>query len=811
MPSSISFMRLSFFHYHAVGALLIGLVSAQTVQAQSDSLQSLARRFTQYQQKTLQEKVFLHLDRPLYLSGETMWFKVYATDGTYAKPLPLSTVVYVEVLDKNQQAVLQGKIPLKNATGQGSFQLPSSLNSGSYTVRAYTSWMKNFSPEFYFHSPVTIVNTFRASGVVSTLDTSSYDVQFFPEGGHLVKGIPSRVAFKVTDKNGKGVAAEGTVLDTNGKPLSNFKTLRYGMGSFQLTPALDNYAYTAAVKLPNGRVVPSRLPLAQPQGYVMRLSDNKSEQLTISVQAGAGQTAPETIFLLGHARQQLSVQASAILTQGRAEFVINKKELPEGISHFTVFNASRQPVCERLYFVQPKQNLVINAKTDKLQYALRDKVSVQVATTTSSATVQPANLSMAVYRLDSLSAVANPSILSYLWLASDLKGAVENPDYYFTNASPEVAEATENLMLTHGWSRFRWEDMLSNKPLNFQYLPELRGHLIRGRITQKGTGKPAADIPAYLASPSRLVRLSNSISAADGSVQFEMSDFYGARDIVVQTNTQRDSTYQLEIFSPFSKQYAATTLSRPFMPYPRFKADFAQRHVQTQVQNAYFRKYNSLYTLPVTDSVAFFGKPDESYRLDDYTRFKVMEEVMREYVPGVKVRMKKDGFHFTVLDNPNRTIFTDPPLVLLDGVPVFNTNKIMAVDPLKIEKLEVLDSRYFQGRLMYSGIVSFTTYKGNLQGYEVDPRALIQEYEGVQLQREFFAPRYDTPQEKQNRLADQRNLLYWNPNVTTSNAARTLDFYTSDQAGTYFVVFQGLAANGLAGSTSLTFQVNQAL
>jgi hypothetical protein len=185
---------------------------------------------------------------------------------------------------------------------------------------------------------------------------------------------------------------------------------------------------------------------------------------------------------------------------------------------------------------------------------------------------------------------------------------------------------------------------------------------------------------------------------------------------------------------------------------------------------------------------------------------------MREYVPGVQVRLRNDGFHFMILDHVNSAVLTENPMVLLDGVPVFNINKIMAMDPLKIQKLEVVTSHYFQGSMMYQGLVSYTTYKGDLAGFQPDPHALLQEYEGMQWQREFYAPRYETAQEKQSRLPDARTLLYWNPNVVTSaEGKKKLEFYTSDQAGKYLVVIQGIAKNGLAGSRRIAFEVKQPL
>lgn len=109
-------------------------------------------------------------------------------------------------------------------------------------------------------------------------------------------------------------------------------------------------------------------------------------------------------------------------------------------------------------------------------------------------------------------------------------------------------------------------------------------------------------------------------------------------------------------------------------------------------------------------------------------------------------------------------------------------------------------------------MVSCTTYKGDLAGFPLNPHALLEEYEGVQGQREFYAPRYETAQQQQSWLPDLRNLLYWNSHLTTQAGQRQpLNFYTSDQAGRYLVVVQGLAADGRPGATLATFEVKPAL
>ncbi|PJJ60772.1 hypothetical protein CLV45_2205 [Hymenobacter chitinivorans DSM 11115] len=785
-------------------------MSLGSAYAQSDSLRTLDRQLSRYSQQRLPEKLFLHVDRPFYVSGEIMWFKVYAVDGVLHKPLTTSKVAYVELLDKEQKPVLQGKIALQNAAGQGTFVLPKSLASGTYTVRAYTNWMKNFPPEYYFHSTITVVNTFGSVTKATPDQTATgIDAQFFPEGGHLVKGLTSTVAFKINDQHNQGVAASGIIVDQRGQNVAQFSTLKFGLGSFSFTPTEAGATYSAIIQLPNRQTLTRKLPAVQEQGYVLHLAPT-ADGLTITVQTPTPAEAADDILLLGHARQQPFVAVMGRFRDNKAVFTINKKDLPEGIAHFTVFNAARKPLCERLYFTPPAQQLAIQASINKQEYAPREKVSLQLATAGPGAQPLAASASVAVYRLDSLSTASGASINSYLWLASDLKGHLENPDYYFSANSPEVAQAADNLMLTQGWSRFRWDEVQTAPRPAPTFYPETSGHWIQGKLTHRGTGQAAPGIPVYLASPSRQPRLYSSISQPDGRLQFDLRDYYGPKEIVVQTNTQVDSTYQVEIYSPFSTAFAPTRHTALQLP-ESLRPELAQRHLQAQVQTAYFKKFTNQYTLPQTDSLPFYGKPDERYLLDAYTRFKVMEEVMREYVPGVLVRIRKGQFHFQVIDHLNNVPMTDDPLVVLDGVPIFNTNKVIALDPLKIQKLDVITSRYFHGRQIHQGLVSYSTYKGDLGSYKLDAHALLQEYEGLQLQREFYAPRYDTPQAQQSRLPDFRNLLYWNPQVTTSAAATDLTFYTADLPGRYVVVVQGMAANGLAGSHRIFLQVKSAL
>ncbi|MBX0288929.1 hypothetical protein K3G63_00680 [Hymenobacter sp. HSC-4F20] len=770
----------------------------------------LPEQLKAYARQNVTEKLFLHLDQPTYLSGETLWFKVYAVEGTRHTPAALSKVAYVELLNERHQPVAQVKVALHHGAGQGSVLLPRTLASGTYTVRAYTNWMRNAGPAFYFQQPVTVITPSRLPvSAASAAGPDRYDVQFFPEGGSLVQGVRSTVGFMVTDPTGRGLDAKGVVLDQQGHPVGSLSTLRCGIGSFTMLPAVGAGPYSAVITLPTGLSLTRQLPAALSAGYSLHLADTSATALTITVTAKGPDTDTVPVTLLGHARQHPFVFTTTSLLHGQAVFTIPKPMLPEGITHFTVFNQRRQPVAERLYFRPPARHLGLVARTSQPRYGTRQKVTLHLSTTASGQRTAPVQASVAVYRLDSLSASVGPDINSVFWLTSDLKGTVEQPAYYLGN-SPAAAAAADNLMLTHGWSRFRWTDVLTGTPLGPAYAAETNGLLVRGRVTHRLTGAAAPGIITYLSVPGRQIRLYVDQSAADGSVEFEVPAHYGPKDIVLQTNTQTDSLYQVELLPAFAP--AAAAHPSPLSPLAAaLLPSLTRRYIQAQVRQAYFQPLTEgrLAARPTSaDSVAFYGQPNERYLLDSYTRFPTMEEVLREYVPGVQVRGRKDGFHLRVLDKVNGTVFNENPLVLLDGVPVFNMNQVMALDPLKVQRLDVVTSRYALGPLLAKGLVSLTTYRGNLDGLQLPAQTLLQEYETLQWEREFYAPRYDLPQEKQSPLADLRQLLHWQPTVRIDATGQAqLEFYTSDQTGRYRVEAHGLASDGTAGSSSFTFDV----
>lgn len=781
---------------------------------QNEELQKEAEK---YNNNNLQEKIFVHTDRSYYLCGDIIWFKLYLVNASTNQPLSLDKVAYVEILDKSMQPVLQGKIAMKDGQGNGSFLLPSTITSGNYLLRAYTNWMKNYSPDNFFEKDISIVNTTRNLDSTIIHQTMNYSVEFFPEGGNLVAGLENEVAFKITDNQNRGVAAKGTIVDETGNKVAGFSTFKFGMGHFNFAPEAGK-VYKAIVAINDTTVVSANLPKVYSAGYLMHIADEK-DNLKISVSInGLQQSSDERIYLLIQNHGKIRLAKWQPIQNDQAIILVNKDSLKDGISQITVFSKDKQPVCERLYFKRPKDKMLITAKADKENYGLRSKIAVDLITNNLSDSSIEGNLSASVYRLDSLHQPDMGNIYSYLWLSSDLKGYIEEPDFYFRNDDAETNEALENLLLTQGWRKFDWENVFQNKKPDFGYVPEYSGHIITGRVTYAANSKPVAGILVYLSVPGKRVQLKGCVSDSDGMVHFDMKDFYNVSQIVMQTNAGNDSIYRLEAFSPFADKFSDRTV--PLLKISENDYDNLETsHLHIKVENAYYdNDFKKMYSANI-DTLPFYYKPDKTYLLDDYTRFTTMEEVMIEYVAEVMVRKRGEKFKFFTVNNPAIAIrplqegilfFEEDPLMLLDGVPVFSVDKMIKYDPLKVQKLEVVASEYHWGPITADGILNFTTYKGNLEGYTMNPSDLLLDYDGLQQQRIFYSPDYSTTDALQSRLPDFRDVLYWSPDVHTNGKGQgTISFYTGDIPGRYLVVLQGISSNGNAGSKQFVITVTK--
>ena len=792
--------RILFFLFLELILILPSALSQNTLVGKN-----LLNNYDHYRSEYVQEKLFVHTDKDSYISREICWFRVYYVDAFNNSPASLSKIAYVEILDRNNRPMLQQKVSLKPGESNGSMIIPINIPSGTYKLRAYTNWMKNFDPEYYFEKSIRIINTKNLQPDSAIRKIKKYDIQFFPEGGNLVRQIESKVGFRITDAYGIGLECEGLLMNQNGDTILKFQPLHMGLGNFVFTPSTGQ-SYKALIRFSHGETITKELPAAYASGYVISLSKNQASQVALNVRV-SDDMDDEDIFLVVHGQRSILPAKTGRLTNHSFSFTIDAGELEDGISQFTVFNRDGQPVCERLYFKYPENKLLISATTNP-DYGIREKISLNITSKDQQGTPVSADMSLAVYRLDSLQDIDETNIRNYLYLSSEL-GAIESPAFYFEDNGKSREQDMENLMLTHGWRRFNWKDIVQHKSLAVEFSPEFDGHIITGKLVNNRTGQGVPYEGVYLSVPSTRTQYRPTLSDGTGRVKFEVTGFYGTQELVVQTNPKEDSASHIEISSPFSQNFAPGFLQE--FPIPNINSPtLLYQSIHEQVRHVYNGTRLSKFNMQTVDSNTFYVVPDEKYLLDDYTRFQSMEEVLREYVRSMKVNRRGDNFQIFLVNSPIKRFFPDEPLILIDGVPFFYTNELIQQDPLKIKRLDLINRQYAIGYQTYPGIINLITYNGDLDGIILDPHALVLDYPGIPEAREFYSPKYETEEQINSRMPDFRSLLFWSPEIKSgADGEKQLTFYTSDLPGKYVMVVQGLSDSGVPGSHMVFFTVKK--
>ena len=408
------------------------------------------------------EKAYLQFDKPYYVAGDTVYFKAYVTEGERHRLSNLSGVLHADLIAPDNKIARSIKLQLVDGLAWGDFFLADSLPKGNYRVRAYTQLMRNEGDGAFFERVIP-VGSAEAQKIAESMSAGSRagekkaDVQFLPEGGSLVSGIRSKIAFKAIGADGQSINVSGVVLDNENKEVCQFAPTHLGMGFFYLQPQ-DGKSYTANVTYADGGKDSFKLPVAAASGMALSVNNESLSKFTVTI------TANNTCFAQNRGKDYtLLVYSGGVGTSVTYKLDSNlivldvaKHRLRTGVATITLFSPGSEPLAERLLFIQNYGQLKINITSDKTAYHARDKVSLalDVKTRTDSAARGHFSVSVVDESKVAVNETEENTILTTLLLTSDLKGKVEQPDYYFANINNETSRNLDLVMLTNGYRRF---------------------------------------------------------------------------------------------------------------------------------------------------------------------------------------------------------------------------------------------------------------------------------------------------------------------------------------------------------------------
>ena len=771
--------------------------------------QDLDSTITTYADKYAQERTYLHYDKSTYAPGETIWFKAYMMKSIY--PADDSKTFYVDWTDDKGNLLFHGVTPVVDATTNGQFDIPANYTGSFIHVRAYTKWMLNFDTAFLYNKDIRILLKNPASQAKNTIVPT---LEFFPEGGDAIAGLNNKIAFKANDQWGRPVKIKGIVQNNTGTTIDSLRVMHDGMGYFFITPK-SGETFTAKWKDEKGADHITSLPAIKPGGVALMLTLNGTRR-TFNITATKDIIAKSpAINLIGTMNQLQVFKVSKDITTGTAKGIIPTGDLPSGILTITVFDNEWKPLTERITFVNNEEYIFHPEMTVEhwgLNKRARNEIQITIPDSLS------ANLSVAVTDID-IDADSSNTIISHLLLTSDIKGQVYNPSYYFLNTSDSISQHLDLVMLTHGWRRFVWDDVVKGK------FPKINFPKDTSFMTLSGS--------VYGATPSQLRE------AATIILIFKQKNEEGKFLLLpVEPNGHfSDPTVLLfdtaHVYYRLSKGLA--NASAQFMegrlPAPTYRLPatgiFYNQRGDTSGSYRHFKLTDDLNQL----LQQYEGKLLENVVVK--AKIKNPVDVLDEkYTSGLFAG--GDGYQFDLLNDPfaasQQNIFyylqgkvaglqvtvngANASLSWRGGSPQLFVDEVQADVGLvsgiavnDIAYIKVFRPPFFGGGNSGNGAIAIYTRRGN----DIKPtpgkglaNSNINGYTSI---RQFYSPNYSSFSQG-NDKKDLRTTLYWNPQVVINpqkNKA-TLSFYNNDISRAFRVVIEGMTKDGRLAHVEQTME-----
>jgi hypothetical protein len=801
-------------------------------------LEKVRSKLLDYRRNLAPEKTYLHTDKDFYTNGETIWFKTYLVDGITHDRSDKSKVVYVELVNEQDSVVAQRKLFVDNIGAAGDIQIAGNVPQGQYTLRSYTKYMLNEDEPVFFEKNIPILVQQIRSGPSTDLTdlpkplegfgdkgqngiVGTPKVKFFPEGGHLVTGLPSTMGIEVLDANGNGVALKGQIRDSNNEAVTPFESFEFGLGSVRFIPAEDQ-RYHASIII-DGTEQKYPLPEALPSGYVLSIKD-REDHLLVQV-ASTTEKGLEGTLLVGHLRGNMIFKRIGSPKDGASYATkIFTKELQDGVAQFTLFAGSGEPISERLVFIDhPENDARLTISAPAKTYGVRERVSLDMALTDEEGVPLKGNFSMGVVSKNGTKPGA-ANIKSWLLLDSDLGGSVTDPDYFFADGSKHRRFLLDALMLTHGWRRFVWKDMLSKKVTKLPEIAPEKGIMVTGRTTKfKEPSKPKQTVATLNLYG---VDLINSKKETNEQGHFAFGPFYFT-DSLEATVEAYDSLAKWDY-----KKTKFSILLDPqgpkMVPNPKKKA-YKDRTtlplVQEYLKEEYQRKVTDFKYDPTKvtqlEEVTVTAKDKKLTRFQMATNSNPMarmttgpfsNRLFREDVVGNEAMSAMDllnrvgGVYVTgaypmqrvrIMGTRNTMVASGDPLILVNGT----TSTLDFLQQLRAYEIEFIDvvrgpDTSIFGSRGASGVIGVYTNKSfeELLDEENYPGVVSFKIPGFYKTREFYTPDYAM---KNPEKPDYRTTLYWKPELTFNDYGEaTTDFFTGDKTGTFQVTVEGITDDG---------------
>lgn len=756
------------------------------------------------------EKIYLHLDRDSYLAGENIWFKAYL----YSDNLPdtISTTLYVELLNESSAILSRTILPVFFGNTIGQFELPDSLKTGLYFIRAYSPTMLNHDTDFIYKRSLFIYGKKNNAAEIITPKEKMIRLDFFPEGGNLISNLSNTIAFKAIDENSLPATISGAIKNENNELLAEFSSYHDGMGMFDLI-LKSNEKYYAVL---NGDTLQHKyyLPEQTNKGIMFRVMPDPRGKY-FEIQQQANDPAFRAAYMIGQMRHRVVFRQEFSQKKEEIKGVINISNLNSGILQITVFNKDNYPLAERLSFVDNKEYIQpAELILDTINFSGKAKNIFSVLLKD---TIQ-GSFSIAVTDPDySFSRLREENIFSGLLLTPDLKGYIHNPAWYFSGDDDSVINALDLLMMTNGWRRFKWSELLKNTvPVNKYKDP---GYItLSGSVNIRDTRKPFAEKMLLVfigsADSSKTIQLIKTDKSGYfkldsllffGKARILFSDIRGRKNQFIEVKLSEDSlTRSFPLPSVEKKPFAMNdplVINKQSKLAYDYDAILRANGLMLEGVVVKARKKSAVQELEEKYASGMFsGFSERTIDLvntnEVITQTNVFE-YLRSRVPGLNIT--NNGFDYSIYyrQSASLSIMGPIPITLFLDEMQTDANVISSIPANQISMVKVFSSFIGAVGNGAGGVLAVYTKKGS-DLYNTMPSSADQiNYRGYSISKEFYSPDYTVDTTIKNKV-DHRITLHWLPNIIVNgvNPEIPVVFYNNDRTKQFKIVVEGMTNAG---------------
>jgi hypothetical protein len=778
--------------------------------AQNQKAAKLVEKFDTFNKSYYNEKIYMHLDRTEYIAGEQIYFKIYCIDYSFNQLSDISKVAYVELLDSDNEIFSQEKIRLNHGTGFGHIFIAEDLISGSYYVRAYTNLMKNFNPGGYFYHKIIVINPFIRPEQHTNRTTGTkqdhFSVKFYPEGDNFIAGIKNRITFEMTGNVTNNRNITGKILDSKDSVITSVATFENGYGRFEIIPEARK-RYKAVFLTEDSVKFTKNLPRANISGYTMHIERIQNEFIKINLHhhAQLSEQKQNNLILMFLSRGNMLRLKPVSLTKNGYSLSVPYDIFPEGMNHFILLDDTKNTLCQRAVYVKEKNNHVkINLKNLKKQYTPRQPVELVIETKDSDGNPVNTQLSMSISLKNGINDLQS-SISEYFYIGPEiLHSQTFSENLLYDNQNDKFQDVVASTLTSSFF--YQMEYLTKKNQIHYEFLPEKRGILIGGVVLEKSTLTPKPDELVIFSIKGKRSAIQGCKTDNNGRFFFSLPDRYGIQNFVY-TLSDTSNNYIIKPDDQFSTQFMPLP-NKPLKIKKGWKESIELMMVNYQASKAFEHRKKMTEAANRISALPFYGDPDESVVFSEYVKLPVMEEFFRELISKVILTKHKGNYKIRILDRYLNRIIGENPLLMIDGVPVFDANKILKLNPPQVDKINIVCQKYYVGELEMDGILDVITKKTNFEGTDISKYSLIQSTKALQITELPFFPQYETPKDISSPFADFRNLLFWQPVIKTNDKGQArIKFYTPDNPGKFNISIQGIGENGAPVDFSGRFTV----